>query len=86
MAKTLSEFTIKRPGRVAEEIDFDPLFDGKVHELEAGKDFKSKVTTFRQRVGKEARARGGHVETRVDTKKGLIQLRFDANGKKPKRK
>lgn len=86
MAKVIDSFTIKRPGRTGEQIDWDKLFDGKIHELKENTDFKSKISTFRQKAGKAARDRGGHVETRVDAKAGLIQLRYDKNGSGRKKK
>lgn len=82
MSKTLQDFTIKRRGRTGETIDYDKIFDGKVHELKEKSDFEMKIATFRQKVGREARERGGSVETRVDADAGLIQVRFDKNGAK----
>lgn len=82
MAKAMEDFTLKRRGRTGEEVDWNTYFDGKVYELKEGVDFESKIATFRQKASREARERGGSVETRADADTGLLQIRFSKISKK----
>lgn len=86
MAKTVEDFTIKRAGREGESIDFDKYFDGKVHQLEHGKDFKVSVATFRQKANVAGKGKGGHAEVRVNKDQGLVELKFHKNGRPKKAK
>jgi hypothetical protein len=44
---------------------WDKWLDGSVWELEAGRDFTSKIPTFRANAQLQARKRGGGVRTRL---------------------
>ena len=76
MARKLDEFPSLRS---ESRYPWGEWLDGSVWELEQGRDFSSKVPTFRANAQTQARKRGGKVRSRLfqngDSTRLVIQFR-----------
>lgn len=75
MAKVLDTFEFPHGGRKGVEYDWDSILDGKIYQLESGKDFDKDVTpkTFVGAVARQANARGLRVKRQINGKVLVLQ-------------
>ena len=75
MPKTLDSFDFPHGGRKGVEYDWNTILDGKIYQLEQGKDFpeKVKVSTFVGAAARAASAKGLRVKRQIDGKILVMQ-------------
>lgn len=73
MPKTLDSFEFPHGGRKGIEYDWDSILDGKIYQLEQGKDFKEEPKTFVGAVARAANSRNLRVKRQIDGKVLVLQ-------------
>lgn len=73
MPKTLDSFDFPHGGRKGVEYDWDSILDGKIYQLEQGKDFEVEPKTFIGAVARQANARNMRVKRQIDKKVLVLQ-------------
>lgn len=73
--KTLDSFQFPHGGRKGIEYEWDSLLDGKIYQLEQGKDFPADVTpkTFIGAVARQASAKNLRVKRQIEGKVLVLQ-------------
>lgn len=73
MAKALDTFEFPHGGRKGIEYDWDSILDGKIWQLEQGKDFAADPKTFIGAVARQANVKNLRVKRQIDGKVIVLQ-------------
>ena len=73
MPKTLDSFDFPHGGRKGIEYDWDSILDGRIYQLEQGKDFTAEPKTFVGAVARAANSRNLRVKRQIDGKVLVLQ-------------
>lgn len=73
MPKTLDKFDFPHGGRKGIEYDWDSILDGRIYQLEQGKDFAVEPKTFVGAVARQANERNLRVKRQIDGKVLVLQ-------------
>lgn len=73
MAKALDTFEFPHGGRKGIEFNWDSILDGKIWQLEQGKDFTADPKTFIGAVARQANSRNLRVKRQITGKVIVLQ-------------